>query len=165
MLMAKELDFFSTVLLGVLFLQGIPFVEEGVFPDQGMNTKFLLFVIEYRDILCFPCHGSFLDFCASLPLPIQRERAWGIVVFEPGLDTGREEKIIARKVRGFLTGNKIHVPVSLDRLHLFDPMRIQGSYVVLCDLTTMSVLSYPFPLSEKNKKEILTTILNWGPSQ
>ena len=117
----------------------------------------LIYIIEFRDILCSPCSESFLDF--SLSLEFQKENTWGIVVFEPGLQTNLGEKIIAKKVRGFMNGNQLHFQVFIDFFHIFKTLRTQATQLLLLDSTSLTVKKYDFPLAAKQKEAILLAVM------
>ena len=119
----------------------------------------LIYIIEFRDILCSPCSESFLDFCLSLPPEFQRENTWGIVVFDPDSQTNLGDKIIAKKVRGFMNGNQLHFPLFIDFSHIFRTLRIQSTQLFLLDSTSLTIKKYIFPLSEKQKNEIVQSVL------
>ncbi len=125
----------------------------------GKSPIVLIYIIEFRDILCSPCSESFLDFCLSLPVEFQKENTWGIVVFDQGAQTSLGEKILAKKVRGFMNGNQIHFPVFIDFLHIFKTLRTQATQIVLLDSTSFSVKKYDFPLAAKQKYAILQSII------
>jgi hypothetical protein len=126
---------------------------------NGKSATALIFIIEFRDILCSPCCGSFLDFCLSLPLEFQRENTWGIVVFDPGSQTDLDEKIIAKKVRGFMNGNSLHFPVFFDFSQIFKTLRSQATQLLLLDPASLTVRTYDFPLTGKQKNAILRAVL------
>ncbi|MCJ7578950.1 MAG: hypothetical protein MUP98_00265 [Candidatus Aminicenantes bacterium] len=119
----------------------------------------LIYIIEFRDILCSPCSESFLDFCLSLPPEFQRENTWGIVVFEPASQINLEEKIITKKVRGFMNGNRLQFPVFIDFLQIFKTLRNQATQLLLLDSSTLKVNKYDFPLAEKDKNEIIQAVI------
>lgn len=125
----------------------------------GKSPIVLIYIIEFRDILCSPCSESFLDFCLSLPVEFQKENTWGIVVFDQGPQTNLGEKIIAKKVRGFKSGNQLHFPVFIDFLHIFKSLRTQTTQIVLLDSTSFSVKKYDFPLAAKQKDAILQAVM------
>ena len=97
--------------------------------------------------------------CFSLPLEFQKENTWGIVVFDPGSQTNLGEKILAKKVRGFMNGNRLHFPVFIDFSHIFKTLRTQVTHLYLLDSTSLTLKKYVFPLAEKHKNEILQTVL------
>ncbi|MFC2167965.1 hypothetical protein ACFLRW_03195 [Acidobacteriota bacterium] len=120
----------------------------------------LIYMIEFRDILCSPCSESFLDFCLSLPSEFQRENTMGIVVFDPSSPTHLEEKIVAKKVRGFKKGNRLHFPLFIDFSHIFKNLRTQATQLFILDSTVLSVKKYVFPLGEKLKNEIIQAVIS-----
>ena len=142
---------------------GNTFVFKPVQPDHlwsiGESPIVLIYIIEFRDILCSPCGESFLDFCLSLPVEFQKENTWGIVVFDQGPKTNLEEKILAKKVRGFMNGNQLHFSVFIDFLHIFTTLRTQSTQIVLLDSTSFSVKKYDFPLAAKQKDAILQAVI------
>ena len=156
---------FNRLILCVLCLLNIgnTFVSESAQPEKiwenGKSAVVLIYIIEFRDILCSPCSESFLDFSLSLPLEFQKENTWGIVVFEPGLQTNLGEKIIAKKVRGFLKGNQLHFPVFIDFFHIFKTLRTQATQLFLLDSTSLTVKKYDFPLTVKQKEAILLAVM------
>lgn len=135
-------------------------------PDQpdpvwgiGKNPIVLIYIIEFRDILCSPCSESFLDFCLSLPVAFQKENTLGIIVFDQDSQTNLGDKIIAKKVRGFMTGNRLHFPVFFDFLHIFATLRTQNTQIVFLDPSSFSVKKYDFPLAAKQKDAILQAVI------
>jgi len=154
---------FLIIFLLCLMNLGNTFVFKPAQPDHGWSNGkspiVLIYIIEFRDILCSPCSESFLDFCLSLPVEFQKENTWGIVVFDQGPQTNLGEKIIAKKVRGFMNGNQIHFPVFIDFLHIFKTLRTQATQIVLLDSTSFSVKKYDFPLAAKQKDAILQAVI------
>ena len=155
----KNLIIFTLCLLNL----GNTFVSE---PDQPNSIRgnrksplAIIYIIELRDILCFSCSESFLDFCLSLPFEFQEENTWGIVVFDPGLQINMGEKIIAKKVRGFMNGNGLNFPLFIDFSQTFKTQRTQATQLYLLDSTSLTVKKYVFPLAEKYKNEILQAVL------
>ena len=80
-------------------------------------------------------------------------------MFEPGLQTNLGEKIIAKKVRGFLKGNQLHFPVFIDFFHIFKTLRTQATQLFLLDSTSLTVKKYDFPLTVKQKEAILLAVM------
>ena len=142
---------------------GNTFVPEFAQPERMWEERkspmAVIYIIEFRDILCSPCSESFLDFSLSLPLEFQKENTWGIVVFEPAHQTNLGEKIIAKKVRGFLKGNQLHFPVFIDFFHIFKTLRTQATQLFLLDSTSLTVKKYDFPLTVKQKEAILLAVM------
>ncbi len=142
---------------------GNTFVFKSTHPDYVWSIEkspiILIYIIEFRDILCSPCSESFLDFCLSLPVEFQKKNTWGVVFFDQGPQTNLGEKILAKKVRGFMNGNRLHFPVFIDFLHLFKSLRTQATQVVLLDSTSFSVKKYDFPLAVKQKDAILQAVI------
>ena len=136
-----------------------PPAQSGSLWGNEKSSMALIYIIEFRDILCSPCSESFLDFCLSLPPEFQRENTWGIVVFEQGSPINLEEKIITKKVRGFITGNQLHFPVFIDMLHIFKTFRTQATQLLLLDSSSLTVKKYDFPLNEKDKNAILKLVI------
>ncbi len=125
----------------------------------GKSQIVLIYIIEFRDILCSPCSESFLDFCLSLPVAFKKENIWGIIVFDQDFQTNLGDKIIAKKVRGFMNGNRLHFPVFFDFLHIFATLRTQNTQIVLLDPSSFSVKKYDFPLAAKQKEAILQAVI------
>jgi hypothetical protein len=154
---AKAVCFFTAALFCLWNLGDLP-DNQNVSLDRGMKTKFLLVIIEYRDLMCFPCQESLLDFCLSLPRPFQIERTWGVVVFDPAVEDEIKKKILAKKVQGFVSGNHILFPVAIDYLFLFNGLRTHTSQIILFDLDTQTISRYPFPLAREQRETILRAI-------
>ncbi len=125
----------------------------------GESPIVLIYIIEFRDILCSSCSESFLDFCLSLPVAFQKENTWGIIVFDQDSQTNLGEKIIAKKVRGFMNGNRLHFPVFFDFLHIFATLRTKATQIILLDPSSFSVKKYDFPLAAKQKDTILQAVI------
>jgi len=119
----------------------------------------LIYIIEFRDILCSPCSESFLDFCFSVPLEFQKENTWGIVVFDPDSQTNLGDMLIAKKVRGFMNGNQLHFPWVIDSFHVFKNLRTQTTQLFFLDSSSLTVKKYAFPLMEKHKNDIIQAVL------
>lgn len=151
------------LLFGILLFGNNPGYSGYAVPERslgnGKNSMALIFIIEFKDILCSPCGEFLLDFCQSLPLDFQKENTWGIFVLDPdSLHLG--EKIIAKKVRGFMDGNGLHFPVFIDFPQAFSALRNQTSQVFFLNSTTLLVQKYDFPLTKKIKIAILEAILS-----
>lgn len=127
-------------------------------PD--ISPIMLLYVIEFRDILCSPCLDSFLDFCLSLPVGFQEENTWGIVLFDPGLQSTIGEKILSKKVGGFKRANGLKFPIFIDALHIFESLRSQTSQLVFFNSSSLTVEKYAFPLKKEEKERILRAVLD-----
>lgn len=158
----KKINCLIIFALCVLNMGNIPVSEpaqmESIWGNERSSMA-LIYIIEFRDILCSPCSKSFLDFCLSLPPEFQRENTWGIVVFDPDSQTNLREKIISKKVRGFMTGNQLHFPLFIDMLHIFKTLRTQATQLLLLDSSSLTVKKYDFPLEEKDKKAILKLVM------
>ncbi len=159
----RRITRYLIIFLLCLLNLGNTFVFKPAQPDHvwsiGKSSIVLIYIIEFRDILCSPCSESFLDFCLSLPVGFQKENTWGIVVFDQGPQTNLGEKIIAKKVRGFMSGNQLHFPVFIDFLHVFKTLRTRATQILLLDSTSFLVKKYDFPLAAKQKDAILQAVI------
>lgn len=153
---AMIVSLFCLLNLGTSFVP--EYIQEERISVGGKRPLAIIYIIEFRDILCSPCSGSFLDFCSSFPFDFQKDNTWGIIVFEPELQTDLGEKILEKKVRGFMKGNQLHFPVIIDFFHIFKALRTQATQLLLLDPTSLTVKQYDFPLAAKQKDKILQAV-------
>ncbi len=149
---------FSLCLLNVgntfVFKPTQPYVVE----TNEKNPIAMIYIIEFQDILCSPCCESFLDFCFLLPPQFREENTCGIIVFGHNTHTNLGNKIIAKKVRGFMNGNQLHFPVFIDFSNIFKTLRTQATHLYFLDSTSLTVKMYDFPLTEVQKNAILQAV-------
>lgn len=120
--------------------------------------RLILIIIDLESFFCPLCLESFKAFSDALLSNGQEHLALGVLTFQnPSADENIENqtKIVERKLRGFIAGNNIKFPILLDKLHVFDGMRLKDSDIILFDITRSLVKKYKFPLTKKQFDEIL----------
>ena len=113
--------------------------------------------------MCSPCLNPFLDFYKLLPSPFRENRVWGVVVYEDSENKEgktHREKIVKKKLRGFLQANNIECPIVLDSFHSFKEFPRGGTTLLIFDQREKVVERYVFPLSQKQMERILNYLKN-----
>jgi hypothetical protein len=121
----------------------------------------LLFIFDFNDFMCFSCLDSFLGFYHSLPFPFRDEHSLGVLVYDKrGKEKERSvrERIIEKKLRGFVQANQIEFPVLIDHLDVFKSQVKEGSSVILFDPRDGLLRRYKFPLSLPDREKILEIV-------
>lgn len=129
--------------------------------DAVESRKLVLFIIHMDSLMCFPCLNPFLDFYKFIPSPFRENRVWGVIVYENSKkekEKVHHEKIVKKKLRGFLQANHIECPVFLDSFHSFKEFSKGGTTLLVFDQGKEVVEKYVFPLSKKQKEEILNSL-------
>ena len=126
---------------------------------QDRKGKLLIIVMDFNDLFCSLCSESLLSLCFALPPHVQRERTWLVVVVDSEGMADHEKKIIAKKIDGFIKGNSLHIPVSLDFTCLFEPMLRSGSQIILMDSENQTLLFSPLPVKGDFLTQILRSLL------
>lgn len=129
--------------------------------DSTASKKFLLFLIDFESLWCFPCLDAFLKFYRLLPLRFQKDLSWGVLVqkIQRNKDRGEKSlKIAKKKLRGFIKANKIKFPIVLDRLHIFEDLIEEGTTLLLFDQSQKTVKKFVFPLSRRQQEEIFSLL-------
>lgn len=125
------------------------------------SRTLLLFVVDLEDFLCFLCRESFLQLYQSLPLPIQEDMSWGVIIFdekERARRTRGDFQIIGKKLQAFLRANRIKTPFFIDRSGILEKLGTEGSAVFLFDQGKGSLKKILFPLNPQQKQELLNAL-------
>jgi len=139
-------------------------VFERRFLDNGAEIKgqsFLIYIINFDDFMCMSCLNSFLEFYYVLPPPFQNERAVGILVGcsqEQEKSGSRSQKIIKKKLNGFIQANQIGFPIFIDSSESFTYLSNNNTAVVVLSEGLDRSRTYIFPLSSQDQEEILKTL-------
>ena len=152
----------------LLFLSGSQAAEKGKgsgalnpgSPDQGLSPHpLVVFIIDFDSFMCLTCLESLLDFYHQLPGAGKGCGVWGVLVFDASLGNQRGNtftRIIEKKLKGFMQGNRLQFPVVIDRWHLFDGLGKAGSAVIVFDPVKRLVKKYDFPLRPGQVQEIMS---------
>lgn len=157
-----EQRFFMVVFLIVIFFLHCfsgDLLQTRELEASSQSEKLILFVTSLEKLMCFPCLNPFLDFYKLLPSPFREDRVWGVVVYENSKINEERllyEKIVQKKLRGFLIANDINCPVVLDSFHSFKELFEEGTTILVFDKSRKVVEKYVFPLSKKQIEEILS---------
>jgi len=132
--------------------------------SDSPGSKAICWVLfDLDSLFCSPCLAPLLEFCQSLPAPIQVEKVRGILVYaaRPDRDQdGRHAQVIQKKIHGFVKANGLKFPIALDGLHVFNSLVQSAALALLFDDTHQSVRAYAFPLKPGEKDEIMQHLLN-----
>jgi len=161
----KQRFFIAPIVAIILFLNSFGDVsnQSKEFSDAIESDKLVLFIIHMDSLMCFPCLNPFLDFYKLIPSPFRENRLWGVVVYENPKkkeEKVRREKIVKKKLRGFLKANNIECPIVLDSFHSFKEFSKGGTTLLVFDQRKKIVEKYVFPLKKKQIEEILNSLRN-----
>lgn len=135
----------------LIMLAVFPLALAGIGMHASSNPQvFLLLVIDFDDFMCPACMESVLDFCRALPVPLQQKQVWGIVVSDQAngeRQEGLSERILEKKIRGFVKANRLEFPILLDRDGVFKPLAGLGTVFFVFDAEKQTVSRYVFPLA------------------
>lgn len=151
------------ILLGRFFpLQAGP-CRETIKGAEEKKSAFLIFIIDFNDFMCMSCLDSFLGFYQTLPPHFQKERTIGILAVDhedQKENRSRSQKIVERKLSGFIQGNRIAFPIFIDSAGRFTFLSGKGTAVVVfTEGGEDSIRTYTFPLSAQDREEIFKTLL------
>ncbi len=122
----------------------------------------LLFIIDFNDFMCMSCLDSFLTFCQSFPSGYFAGRAWGILVLaskDETLDKKNTAQIAEKKLRGFITANRIEFPITIDHNQVFHSFVPKGTALVIIDTERDKIMRYNFPINSVDSQNIREMIL------
>jgi len=119
----------------------------------------LMIVLESDDLLCHLCTESLLKLCSALPLHIQREASWVVVKVDDVNLTQYKKKIIFKKIDGFIKGNGLFLPVSIDFSPRDAHFQPGGSFLLLLNEKNRTFQMYGFPLNSERLSIVLEAIL------
>lgn len=150
---------FSAVFI-ILFLNwfGHSAVQANKPMDFLQPGKLVLFIVKFESLMCSPCLNPILDFYHLLPFPLRENMVWGIIVYDNPDEKGKREvyrRIVEKKSRGFFKANNIACPIVFDHSHSFKKFFKKGTAILLFDREKKVLRTHIFPLSQKQKKEIL----------
>lgn len=131
-------------------------------PEFKSSNKLILFIIDFDDFMCLSCIDSFVNFYHSLPFPVIKESAWGILTYDGTKwkdDKPKGIKVIEKKLRGFVRANSIRLPILIDHPHVFSSLAAKGTSIVLLNGDRGFLREYVFPLNEFQKDEIIKTLV------
>ena len=128
-----------------------PLVLTGIEMHANPNPQtFLLLVIDFDDFMCPACMDSVLDFCRALSGPLQKKLVWGVVVCDRLYNEGKttlSERILEKKIRGFVRANHLVFPILLDRDGIFVPFVEDGTAIFVFDGEKQTISRHIFPLA------------------
>jgi hypothetical protein len=141
-----------------------PGPDDATRPSASSGNRTVCWVLfDFDSLFCSPCLAPLLEFCRSLPAPVQEERVRGILVYGARLDResdGLYARIVQKKIRGFAKANSLQFPIVLDGLHVFNSLVKSSVRALLFDDGTQTVKAYAFPLKPGERSEILQLLLN-----
>ena len=130
--------------------------------NEGLKRHaFLIYIIDFDDFMCMSCLNSFIEFYHVLPPPFQNEWAIGILVDshqDQGENRLRSQKIIKKKLNGFMMANRIEFPIFIDSSETFKNLGSGGTSVIIFSQGLESSRKYVFPLSSSEKEEIFQAL-------
>lgn len=115
--------------------------------NQGI---FLLLIMDFNDFMCPTCLDSLLDFCRQLPVSFRKRCIQGVVVTDKyrKKESGDSfEKIMEKKIKGFVKANHVEFPILLDRNQIFGPLIKKGTSVFIFNTETHAITQHVFPLT------------------
>lgn len=161
----KHCFFILLILISIIFLSSFGNVSAQSKEFSGVleSNKLVIFIIHFDSLMCFPCLNPFLDFYKLLPSPFRENRLWGVVIYENSKKKEKKihrEKIVKKKLRGFLQANNIECPIVLDSFQSFKEFSRGGTTLLIFDQKRKVVGKYVFPLSKKQMERILNYLKN-----
>jgi hypothetical protein len=141
-----------------------PSPKDAARPSASSGNRTICWVLfDFDSLFCSPCLAPLLEFCRSLPVPIQEERVRGILVYgaRPDRDQdGLYARIVQKKMHGFAKANSLQFPIVLDGLHVFNSLVKSSARALLFDDGTQTVKAYVFPLQPGERDEIMQILLH-----
>lgn len=130
---------------------------ERYFQALSGQGRLILVIFDFESLSCPLCLDSFKNFCEALQSKGQQNSALGILTYknpkgEKAVDG--YTKIIEKKLRGFIIGNKIEFPILLDKFHVFEGMNLKEAAFFLFDFSKGMLKKYAFPLTKNQIEEI-----------
>ncbi|MGB8952509.1 MAG: hypothetical protein WCC06_07570 [Candidatus Aminicenantales bacterium] len=144
------------------FLSSSAIGQKGQVASPAVEKKFCFILIDYDSLFCSPCLDLFLRFCNAIPVSVQESAVRGVVVYSDQSqqeNSDIRERIMSKKIEGFIRANHIKFPVVVDHSHVFSPLKGGGTTAFLFDLERKVVNKYGFPLKPKELEEILSRLL------
>jgi hypothetical protein len=129
--------------------------------EEFKKQSFLIYIIDFNDFMCMSCLNSFLEFYHILPPPFQNERSLGILVDDhqnQQKNRSKSQKIIKKKLTGFIKANQIGFPIFIDSSGIFKYLSDNGTAVIIFSEALEMSRTYTFPLSFREKEEIFNTL-------
>jgi len=121
-----------------------------------LNKRFLL-IIDFGYLSCPLCVQSLSEFTGMINKRALEKSILGILTFErEGDKSGFEKyiKIMEKRLRGFIIGNKIKFPIILDRYGVFKSFSKNSTTLIFFDYRSKTIKKYIFPLNKVQIKEI-----------
>jgi len=141
-----------------------PNPEDAARPSAYSRNRTICWVLfDFDSLFCSPCLAPLLEFCRSLPVPVQEERVRGILVYGARPDKAQDglyARILQKKMHGFAKANSLQFPVVLDGFHVFNSLVKSSVRAVLFDDVKQIVKAYVFPLQPGERDEIMQLLLN-----
>lgn len=141
-----------------------PSPEDAARPWASSGKRTVCWILfDFDSLFCSPCFAPLLEFCRSLPVPVQEERVRGILVYgarPDGDQDGLYARIVQKKMRGFVKANSLQFPVVLDGLHVFNSLVKSSVRALLFDDVKQTVKAFVFPLRPGERDEIMQLLLN-----
>ncbi len=138
--------------------------EDAAGPSASSGNRTVCWVLfDFDSLFCSPCLAPLLEFCRSLPVPVQEERVRGILVYgaRPDRDQdGLYARIVQKKMHGFAKANNLQFPIVLDGLHVFNSLVKSSVRALLFDDVKQTVKAYVFPLQPGERDEIMQLLLH-----
>lgn len=134
----------------------LPGLEDGL-----KKQSFLIYIINFNDFMCMSCLNSFLEFYYNLPPPFQTERSLGILIEnqqDQHKNRSTSQKIIKKKLSGFIRANRIGFPIFIDSSGSFKYLSENGTAVIVFSEVLERSETYVFPLSSREREKILNTL-------
>lgn len=125
---------------------------------QNFERKSILIIMEPKIFFCPFCLEPVIRLIDSFQISGQDCVITGVFLwknFEDNQDPSKSERIIEKKIEGFMEGNEIPFPFILDKNHVFDGLNIEAPAVILLDPSTNQMQKYTFPLSQSQLREIM----------
>lgn len=115
-------------------------------------------LIDFDSMFCSPCLAPLLEFCRSLPRPIREESVRGILIYgrrTPEGASGAYDRVVRKKMQGFVKANDLGFKVFLDERHLFNGLVGSNAEVLVFDDKQQIVHKYVLPLRPQERNELL----------
>lgn len=146
------------ILYKIILLITFIFFFYAIYTANGDNSfsqqgKLILVPIDYSNFFCSLCLDSFLSFSKELSVKSWQGSIIWIIVFSQE-ENPEKIKILEKKLRGLFKTHNINFPILVDRSGVFNKLEEERK-IILIDTSNKIIKGYKFPLSPKEKREIL----------
>jgi len=98
----------------------------------AFDAKKIIAIFSFYEMQCSMCIDNFISFCDYISKAKKCKSTMGILINEHGSMTknDKELKILKKKLRGFIKGNKIRFPIKIDKNGIFSELKNKIDLIV-----------------------------------